>query len=249
AAQVATGSAQKASGSQMQGTTATNNSLAKSAGATAMNAAAQAASAKKKPGRPATKPQNAVQLLKADHRTVEQLFAQYENSESENEKTTLVKQVCKELIIHTMLEEEIFYPTCREKGVEEDMMDEAQVEHDSAKLMIGDLLEGEPDDEFYDAKVKVLSEYIKHHVGEEEKPRNGIFAKAQKAGVDMDALGEEIQTRKQELMGEIDENDLEAPEPRSIHVNEGSQEDYMARYSNERDRDERGRFMSEDDDD
>src|SRR5205814_1875697 len=100
------------------------------------------------------------------------------------QKKTLAHQICKELIVHTKLEEEIFYPSCREKDVENDMLDEAQIEHDGAKTLIAELIADEPDDEFYDAKVSVLSEYIKHHVGEEEKPRTGIFAKAQKAGVD-----------------------------------------------------------------
>src|SRR5205807_7942586 len=91
---------------------------------------------------------------------------------------------------------------CREKSVEDDLLDEAQVEHDGAKVLIADLLRADPGDAFYDAKVKTLSEYIRHHVAEEEKPRTGIFAKAQKAGVDMSALGEKLQARKMELMAQ-----------------------------------------------
>jgi len=197
---------------------------------------------------PAT--QDAVSLLKADHRKVEGLFAQYEKTESTEEKSKLAKQICKELIVHTKLEEEIFYPACREKNVEDDMLDEAQVEHDGAKVMIAELIAETPDDAFYDAKVTVLSEYIKHHVGEEEKPRDGIFAKAQKAGVDMNALGQKLQARKQELTGQTDENNLQPPKPRSLDPQnlEGQETTGMARYSNDRDRDERGRFTSDDDD-
>ena len=197
---------------------------------------------------PAT--QDAVSLLKADHRKVEGLFAQYEKAGSAEEKSKLAKQVCKELIVHTKLEEEIFYQACREKNVEGDMLDEAQVEHDGAKVMIAELIAEEPSDEYYDAKVTVLSEYIKHHVGEEEKPRDGIFAKAQKAGVDMNALGQKLQARKQELTGQIDENNLQPPKPRSLDPQnlQGQETSGMARYSNDRDRDERGRFTSDDND-
>src|SRR6185295_19636682 len=98
------------------------------------------------------------------------------------------------------LEEEIFYPACREKKIEDELLDEAQVEHDGAKIIIAELIAGSPGDEYYDAKVTVLSEYIKHHVGEEEKPSDGIFAKARKAGVDMKALGSRLQARKAELL-------------------------------------------------
>ena len=194
--------------------------------------------------------QNADALLKADHRRVEGLFAQYENTEDSAQKQKLARQVCKELIVHTKLEEELFYPACREKGVEDDLLDEAQVEHDGAKILIAELIAGSPEDEFYDAKVKVLSEYIKHHVSEEEQPRTGIFAKAQKAGVDMTGLGQKLQARKEQLTAETDENSLEPPQPRSLHSQhqQNGQESSMARYSNDRDRDDRGRFTSDDDD-
>ncbi|MBV9569667.1 MAG: hemerythrin domain-containing protein [Alphaproteobacteria bacterium] len=193
--------------------------------------------------------QSADDLLKADHRTVEALFAQYEKASSSDEKSKLAKQICKALIVHTLLEEQIFYPACREKGVEEDIMDEAQVEHDGAKMLISDLIAGSPDDEFYDAKMKVLSEYIKHHVGEEEKPRTGIFAKANSGGVDMKELGKRLQERKQEFESRIDENNLEPPKPKSL-TSQMRQEDFrMPRGSNYRERDDQGRFMSDDDDD
>ena len=200
------------------------------------------------------KAQNADALLKADHRKVETLFKQCENADSSEEKSRLAKQICKELIIHSTIEEEIFYPACREKNVEHDMLDEAQVEHDGAKILIAELVAPSPGDEFFDAKVSVLSEYIKHHVGEEEKARSGIFALAQKAGVDMAALGQKIQARKLELMAEVDENRLQPPKPRSLctqPLNLGPQQENfrMARQSNNRERDEHGRFTSDDHDD
>lgn len=130
-------------------------------------------------------------LLKADHRKVEELFRQYEKAIDADEKRSLVEQIVEEFLTHSRLEEDIFYPACREK-VEEDLLDEAQVEHDGAKLLLMELREGSPDEPYYDAKVTVLGEHIKHHVGEEEKAGSGIFAAARKAGADMTALGKEI---------------------------------------------------------
>ncbi|MBV9549064.1 MAG: hemerythrin domain-containing protein [Alphaproteobacteria bacterium] len=152
--------------------------------------------------------QDAISLLKADHRKVEELFEKYESARSR--KADIARQICMELTIHTMLEEEIFYPACREAGVESDMMDEANVEHDGAKLLIAELENGAPDDEFYDAKVEVLSEEIKHHVKEEEK-RGGIFTGARQAELDLDALGEKLMARKEELMAEFESKGLPAP--------------------------------------
>jgi hypothetical protein len=151
---------------------------------------------------------DAIALLKADHRKVEALFEKYESARSK--KADIARQICMELTIHTMIEEEIFYPACREAGVESDMMDEANVEHDGAKLLIGELENGSPDDEFYDAKVKVLSEEIKHHVKEEEQ-RGGIFIQARKAELDLEALGERLAARKEELMARYEEKGLPAP--------------------------------------
>ena len=151
---------------------------------------------------------DAIALLKADHRKVEELFAKYETARGK--KAEIAKRICLELTIHTMIEEEIFYPACRKAGVDAAMMDEANVEHDGAKTLIAELEEGTPDDEFYDAKVKVLSEEIKHHVKEEEK-RGGIFTEARKAGLDLDALGEQLAARKEELMAQFEEKGLPAP--------------------------------------
>lgn len=158
---------------------------------------------------------DAVALLKADHRKVEDLFEKFEKVKSTAQKKSLVQEICTELTIHAMIEEEIFYPACTGE-IEEDLVKEAYVEHDGAKVMIAELLGSAPDDEFYDAKVKVLSEEIKHHVKEEEKRSEGIFAQAREAGLDMDALGDELAARKQELLAEFKSKGLPSPETRSF---------------------------------
>jgi hypothetical protein len=151
---------------------------------------------------------DAIALLKADHRKVEELFEKYESARGR--KAEIAKQICMELTIHTMIEEEIFYPACREAGVESDVMDEANVEHDGAKMLIAELENGAPDDDYYDAKVKVLSEEIKHHVKEEEK-RGGIFTLAKKAGLDFEVLGEQLMARKKELKAQFEEEGVPLP--------------------------------------
>ncbi|RST30897.1 hemerythrin domain-containing protein [Sphingomonas ginkgonis] len=156
--------------------------------------------------------QDAVTLLKDDHRKVEDLFKEYQDAKGDGRKEKLARQICLELIVHTKLEEEIFYPACEGK-VEEADLKEAFVEHDAAKLMIAEIEKGEPSDDFYDAKVKVLQEEIEHHVKEEEQWLSGIFSQAKRHGVDMDALGEQIAARKAELMAELGkEKNLPQPE-------------------------------------
>ena len=162
---------------------------------------------------------DAIALLKADHRKVEGLFEKFEAAKGKSEKEALAKQICTELTVHTILEEEIFYPACKGK-TEEDLLAESNVEHDGAKVMIAQIEAGGPDEEFYDAKVKVLSEEIEHHVGEEEKPAEGLFAQARKAGLDMDALGQQMAARKQELLAQIKSGGLPAPETRTFVASE-----------------------------
>lgn len=164
---------------------------------------------------PESKAKDAVALLKQDHRKVEELFADFEKSRGEGRKQTLATEICTELSIHAQIEEEIFYPACEGK-VEEKLLKEACVEHDGAKLLIAEIMAGEPDDEFYDAKVKVLQEQIEHHVEEEEKRLEGLFAQARKAGLDMDALGLELAARKAELKADIEANGLPEPKLRTI---------------------------------
>lgn len=141
---------------------------------------------------------DAIALLKADHRTVEDLFEKFESAGGEK-KQALAQQICNELKIHTIIEEEIFYPALKGK-IEDDTYTEAYVEHDAAKLMINDIMASSPDDDFFAAKVKVLSEEIKHHVHEEEARSEGMFAQAREAGLDMVALRDEMLVRKMELM-------------------------------------------------
>jgi hemerythrin superfamily protein len=162
-----------------------------------------------------TKSQDAIALLKADHRTVEDLFEKYEKARGDDRKQKLALEICKELTIHTILEEEIFYPACEGK-VEDDMLKEAVVEHDAAKVMISEIEAGEPSEDFYDAKVKVLQEEIEHHVEEEEQRGKGIFAQARDSDIDLDALGEQMATRKEQLMAEIDASGLPEPETSSL---------------------------------
>lgn len=145
---------------------------------------------------------DAITLLKNDHREVEGWFDEFEETNSGAKKGKLARQICIALKVHTQIEEEIFYPACRAAGVEDDMMDEADVEHDGAKKLIDEIEAGKPGDDHWDARVKVLSEMIKHHVKEEEQ-RDGMFAKAKKADLDLDELGAQLQARKDELMARM----------------------------------------------
>ena len=143
--------------------------------------------------------QDALKLLSQDHREVEALFEQFEKASGDGKKEKIARRICTELKIHTMIEEEIFYPALRGK-IDDDDLDEAMVEHDGAKVLINDIEAGGPDDDYYDAKVKVLQEEIEHHVKEEEKQSGNIFSQARKADVDLEALGEQMAARKAELM-------------------------------------------------
>lgn len=142
---------------------------------------------------------DAIKLLKDDHKQVEAWFEEFENTNNASKKQKLANQICLALTVHAQIEEEIFYPACREVGLEEDLMDEADVEHDAAKKLIAEIEAGKPGDDHWEAKVTVLSEMIKHHVKEEEQ-RDGMFAKAKKTDLDMKELGAELSMRKNELM-------------------------------------------------
>jgi Hemerythrin HHE cation binding domain len=157
---------------------------------------------------------DAIALLKADHRKVEDLFKKFASAKDPARKTALAKEICTELMIHATIEEEIFYPACKE-AVDEDQMNEAYVEHDGAKVMIAELLGSSPDQQFYDAKMTVLSEEIKHHVKEEERPGEGVFAQAREAGLDMDDLGARLAARKAQLLEQF-KTGLPAPKTRAF---------------------------------
>ena len=158
---------------------------------------------------------DAISLLKSDHRKVEGLFERYEKSRSKGAKAKLARDICLELSVHTTVEEEIFYPAIK-ATVDKEIYDEAQVEHDGAKVLIAEILKGNLEDEFYDAKVKVLSEMIKHHVKEEEQ-RGGMFAQAKDDhDVDLVALGAVMRARKKELAARMKSAGVPTPATRSM---------------------------------
>ena len=159
---------------------------------------------------------DAIALLTADHESVKALFKQFEKLAEqegvEDEMEQVVQRICGELTVHATIEEEIFYPAVRAAIDDDDLMDEADVEHASAKALIAELEAGSPGDDHFNAKVKVLSEYINHHVKEEE---GEMFPKARKA-VDTAELGVELAERKKELMaemglGDVEEDEVETP--------------------------------------
>lgn len=147
---------------------------------------------RREPGR------NAIALLKADHRQVEDWFSQYEKTRSHDRKRAIAEKICNALRVHTQIEEEIFYPAFIEATRDEDLHHEAIIEHDGAKKLIAEIESTNPDDDFYDARVKVLSEMIKHHVKEEEQP-GGMFAQARDSEMDLATLGLQLAERKAEL--------------------------------------------------
>lgn len=143
--------------------------------------------------------EDAISLLKNDHRQVKEWFAQFERTRSAERKQKLARQCCQALEVHTQIEAEIFYPAFLQATGAQDVHHEAEVEHEAAKRLIADIEASGPEDEYYDAKVKVLSEMIKHHVNEEEK-RGGMFALARQAKMDLKGLGGQLASRKRELM-------------------------------------------------
>lgn len=158
---------------------------------------------------------DATHILESDHRTVEDLFEKYENASGLDRKEKLAKEICTELKIHSIIEEEIFYPALNGK-IDEDLLREAYVEHDGAKVLINDIEANDPDEEYYDAKITVLKEQIEHHVKEEEKERDNMFQQARAADVDLDALGEKMLARKEELKAEAESGGLPPAETRTL---------------------------------
>ena len=156
-----------------------------------------------------TREKDACDLLDADHRAVKKMFKEYEEltgskaRSAAQKKMDLARQICHELTVHAQIEEEIFYPALREAIKDTDMLAEAEVEHQSAKDLIAQIESMPEADEMFDAKVKVLGEYVDHHVKEE---KNEIFPKARSARkLDLMAMREELQARKEELMAEMGE--------------------------------------------
>ena len=146
---------------------------------------------------------DAIQILTADHREVSKIFEQFEKIQDKDDtekKQSLVQRACDELTLHAQVEEEIFYPALREAFKDDELIDEAEVEHASVKRLIAELADMEPGDELYDAKFTVLGEYVKHHVKEEQ---NEIFPEAKKSKVDLEQLGQEIAERKEEMKAKL----------------------------------------------
>ena len=142
---------------------------------------------------------NATALLHADHEHVSDLFDQYETARSPTKKMQLVSEICSALTVHAQVEEEIFYPAVKQALKDKGLVPEAIVEHASLKELISQVEGVQPDGEMFDAKIKVLSEYVKHHVKEEE---DEMFPKAESARLDMGELGARMSARKQELVAQ-----------------------------------------------
>lgn len=160
---------------------------------------------------------DAIALLKADHRKVEGLFEHFEKAKSSAQKKALAHEICTELKIHTIIEEEIFYPGFRGK-IDDDTLDEAYVEHDGAKVLINDIEAASPEDDFFAAKVKVLSEEIKHHVHEEEMPSEGMFAQCRKTNVDLVAMRDQMLALKEDLLAHSKSAGLPPAKPKAVNL-------------------------------
>lgn len=155
----------------------------------------------KKPASDKTKPaaKDAIALLKADHQAVSQMFAEYEETRSSAKKKVLIAEICTALTVHAQIEEEIFYPAVKAALKDKLLVPEATVEHAGVKDLIEQILGIEPGGEMYEAKVKVLSEYVKHHVKEEHSE---MFPKAKASSIDMVALGAQMAARKEDLLAQ-----------------------------------------------
>ncbi len=171
---------------------AATNSAAKSKTKSASKSA-------RKTERAAAKPVDAIKLLKDDHKEVKGYFDQYEDLEDDGEKQALADKICLALTVHAQIEEEIYYPATREAIDDDDLLDEAEVEHASAKQLIAEIQAMKAGDRLFDAKVTVLGEYIDHHVEEEE---NEMFPESRDSDLDLKALGAQLAARKAELMAQ-----------------------------------------------
>lgn len=160
---------------------------------------------------------DAIALLKDQHRQVEDLFEQFQKTKADDRKAKLAQQICTELKIHTMIEEEIFYPAF-EGRIEDDTLDEARVEHDAAKVLVNDIDAGSPGDEFFDAKVNVLCEEIRHHVREEEKRSDGMFAQCRRTDVDLIELRDRMLERTRELQEMAKSQGLPPAMPSAVNL-------------------------------
>ena len=153
----------------------------------------------RKSARADAKTADAIKLLKDDHKEVKSYFKQYESLEDDTEKQDLANKICLALTVHAQIEEEIYYPATREAIDDDDLLDEAEVEHASAKQLIAEIQAMKAGDRLFDAKVTVLGEYIDHHVEEEESE---MFPESRDSDLDLKALGAQLGQRKAELMAQ-----------------------------------------------
>lgn len=144
---------------------------------------------------------DAISLLKADHRQVEELFETYQKARGDDRKQNLATRICNALRIHAKIEEEILYPAFRDATRDEDLHNKSVIEHDNVKKLIAEIESSGPGDQYFDARVTVLSEMVMHHVREEEG-RDGLFARARSSKLDLDAIGEQLSARKAQLESE-----------------------------------------------
>jgi hemerythrin superfamily protein len=165
----------------------------------------------------ASQEQDAITLLTEDHRAVEGLFKEFERASDSQKKEQLARRICTELKIHTLLEEEIFYPALRGK-IKDDDIDEALVEHDGAKLLINEIEASGAQAGFFEAKVKVLQEQIEHHIKEEERETGSLFSQARKTDVDLQVIGQQMTARKEELMQIAETGGLRAAETTTMET-------------------------------
>jgi hemerythrin superfamily protein len=186
---------------------ATTATSAKSAKSASRSRGAAKSASHRRSAAPAARRRNgaarsdAISLLKADHRQVESLFEKFERARGNDRKQALATSICSALRVHAQIEEEIFYPAFYEATREEDLHHEAIIEHDGVKRLVAEIESSGPGDEYFDARVSVLSEMVKHHVQEEES-RDGLFAKARSSDMDLAALGERLAERKSQLESE-----------------------------------------------
>ncbi len=145
----------------------------------------------------AAKPADAIKLLKDDHKDVKGMFKEYEKLEDDGDKQALADKICLALTVHTRIEEEIYYPAVRGAIDDDDLLDEAEVEHASAKALITEIKAMKAGDRLFDAKVTVLGEYVAHHVEEEETE---MFPESRSSDLDLKTLGAQLAKRKAELM-------------------------------------------------
>jgi hemerythrin superfamily protein len=176
------------------GRSTTGSSSSKSAPRRGTTGAARRRTGKARP--------NAIVLLKADHRVVEQMFESFEKTRKDR-KQSLANRICNALRVHAQIEEEIFYPAFYEATREEDLHNEAIIEHDSVKKLIAEIESSGPGDRYFDARVSVLSEMVKHHVKEEEQ-RDGLFNKARDSDMNLADIGDQLASRKAQLEAEPD---------------------------------------------